>query len=162
MAKILNFDAVTVDTVDITKGGTTYSLRDDVSAETVLPMFKLTEIRAKYGDKPSYDQMMQFMDEQKTLLLEVCTAIFQFTPAYAAMTQDEVAALLTPEQRQQVCQAFFTLRFAPSSEPQNATETPAPVAAPTETETAGDESAPTIASPSSSLPASDPLTDPAA
>jgi hypothetical protein len=156
MVQVLNFDTVTVGTVDVTKGGQTYKLRDDVATEVLLRRFKIIEMLKTVGDTPTYEQMVDVIARQEAEVLDICTAIFHHT--YPDMTQADVATLLTARERQQVCAAFFSLPFSSSDEPPSATERqPAtPQTAPTvdPAPTAAAESSPMIASLPSSLPSS--------
>ena len=159
MATVLNFDAITVATIDVTKGGKVYALRDDVPAEVLLRQFKLVEMRQAVGDTPTYDSMTTYLAQQDAELLDVCTAIFQNT--YPDMTQADVEKLLNAKERKSVCEAFFSLLFSSSSAQSNATPAPVATTPPASMEATAAESAPTIASLPSSSPSSEEVATPA-
>lgn len=148
MAQALNFDIVTIGTVDVTKNGRTYQLRDDVPTEVLLRRFKIIDMLQAVGDAPTYEQMVDVIARQEAEVLDITTAIFQHT--YTDLTQDDVAKLLTPRERQKVCATFFSPPSSESDEPPNATPTPAPSASPAPAAPLADMNVPTIASPSSS------------
>lgn len=112
MARTLNFDAVVVDTIDITKGGQTFSLRDDVPMTTLVRVFGLIEHQAamKGRSKITPEQAEDWAAELEQRTLEICGAIFRHTDP--EMTDEEIARLFSWEEQSQLVMLFFTTRYS--------------------------------------------------
>ncbi len=127
MPQILNFDAVQVETITITKNSHTYQLRDDVPAEIMIRRFLLTPDR--YGLAPSgttealdaeaVDDTLDGVERMKADTTALLGTIFRWT--LPDTTDADLAALFSLSEMFQIIALFTTRLGTASSPPQGAT-----------------------------------------
>lgn len=135
MPHALNFDTLTHDTVEISKRGRTWLLRDDVPAKTMMRAFGLfstqerieTAIKAAQAAHPDDMDaaMAEFQASYDALEQQAAAhvgAIFRHTDP--DITDEELRAVFSFEEMMQLVQLFFTLRSHRSSLPPGATSAP--------------------------------------
>lgn len=109
MARALNFDAIIPETIDVTKGGHTYALRDDVPMTTLVRVFGLMELQASVrGQNVTSVDAEHWLLELQAKTLQICGGIFRHT--LPEMTDDELAARFSFEEQLQLVMLFFTSR----------------------------------------------------
>lgn len=109
MAKALNFDAIIPETIDVTKGGQTYHLRDDVPMTTLVRVFGLMELQASVrGKEVTAADAERWLGELQAKTLQICGGIFRHS--LSAMTDDELSGLFSFEEQLQLVMLFFTTR----------------------------------------------------
>lgn len=135
MPRALNFDAIIVETIDVTKGGRTYKLRDDVPMTTLVRVFALLELQQSMRGREVVKaaEAAAWLDEQQALTLEICGAIFRHS--LPELTDDELRTLFTFEEQLQLVMLFFTSRSLASLTQANAPS----ASSPTTMETSGTE-----------------------
>lgn len=140
MPHVLNFDTLTFDTVEITKRGTTWKLRDDVPAKTLLRAFGLLSIqeRLQKAIQQAQDEHPDDFDGATAALQASYDALERqmashvgdiFRHTDPSVTDAQLLEVFSFEDLQGITQLFFTLRSNKLSQQQGATS--APSAAPT-------------------------------
>lgn len=132
--RVLNFDAIVVETIDVTKHGKTYSLRDDVPMTVMVRAFALQEqqLALREIEAPTVEQVEEWMAETAAQTLELCGAIFRHS--LPEITDDEIVARFTLEEQTQLVMLFFSIRSAQLSRLANAPSGSSPSQPQSETE----------------------------
>lgn len=139
MPTILNFDALTYDTVEISKRGQTWTLRDDVPTKTLLRAFGLMSVQERL-QRAAQEAQAAHPDD-----LDAATAALQ--ASYAALeqqaashvgdifrhtdpttTDEQLLAVFSFEDLMGITQLFFTLRSKGLNPPHDATSAPSTAA----------------------------------
>lgn len=128
MARTLNFDAVVVETIDVTKHGKTYSLRDDIPMPVLVRVFELLDLQQSLRKREgtTSEDVAQWIYDLEELTLSICSDIFRHS--LPEMTDEELAATFAFEEQMQLVMLFFTTRSQQLQPPR-----PAPTASSTET-----------------------------
>lgn len=111
-AQVINFDEIRCEYVDVTKRGHTWHLRDDIPMEIMVRGFALRGIGERLqalGDA-NEEEMAATFDDADEETVPVCADIFRHS--YPDMTDDEIAATFSLEERMQLIQVFFQRRSA--------------------------------------------------
>lgn len=128
MAKALNFDAVVVETIDVTKYGQTWQLRDDVPMRTLVRTFALIEKQQELSGKKGVtpQQADEWLGGLQDMTLALLGDIWRHTPDYAEMRNEEIAARFSFEEQLQLVMLFFTTRSQQLQQQANARATSSP------------------------------------
>lgn len=136
----INFDAITVATVEITKGGRTWALRDDVPASVMARGFRLAQLAQEFRASlqrpdgaldPTQFEKFAIASEQEQVALAL--AIFQHT--YPDLTREELLAAFNVNECEQIAGLFFQRRFGALPTPSAATDPSSAATEPTSTAT---------------------------
>lgn len=116
----INFDAVLPQTIEVTRGGRTLSLRDDVPMADTVRVFTLLELqdelRGRQGVTSS--EMQDWYARLSAATLDLATTFIQHS--HPEMARDEVATWLDFEQQMQLVLLFFQIRSQTFSTPLSA------------------------------------------
>lgn len=132
MGKVLNFDAVVAETIDITKGGQTWRLRDDAPMAILVRTFALIEKQSELAGRKyaTAEDAARWFTELQALTLELCGDIWRHT--LPETTDAELDARFSFEEQLQLVMLFFTTRSSQLQRQRSALGT----SSPTETTTA--------------------------
>lgn len=119
----INFDAVLPETIEVTRGGRTLHLRDDVPMEDtvrVLTLMELQDEQQSLRTREGFNAAMvqDWYARMSATALDLATAFVRHS--YPEMTRDEVANWLDFEQQVQLVMLFFRLRSRRFSAPPSA------------------------------------------
>ena len=129
MAKALNFDAVVVETIAVTKHGQTWQLRDDVPMRTLVRTFALIEKQQELAGAAKGVTSLQadeWLGELQDMTTRLLGEIWRHTPDYAEMRDEELAARFSFEEQLQLVMLFFTTRSQQLQQPANAPSASSP------------------------------------
>jgi hypothetical protein len=136
MPQAINFDSIVPETIDITKAGRTWKLRDDVPMVILLRTFGLqalneqiqTQLAAFNPALSNATEAQQLLDRVFGELTAATLAIFGdiVRHTYPEHTNEELAEAFTFEEQSQVVTVFFTHRLGSSNEPSPATPSDSP------------------------------------
>lgn len=141
MSQEINFDAIVPRPIKITKGGTTYELRDDVPMALMLRTFEIQALGEQVqAQLQAFNPATTTASEASKLLSRVFGEVTQATLAlfgdlwrhtetYREMTNEALADLFSYEEQGQIINAFFMARLGTSIGPSAATSGAGPTPA---------------------------------
>lgn len=134
--RLVDFDAVLPQSIEIRRGGRTLALRDDVPMREVVRVFRLVEHQRAQprDDATSSDALEAWYDELERMTRERCLAFVRHS--YPEMTAEELDNWLGFDQQMQLVMLFFQIRsqrFSPpaSAPTSDSAATTSPAATPT-------------------------------
>ena len=128
MVRVLNFDTLSVDYVDIEVGGKLlWHLRDDVPTSILIRAFAVVDLERRYQEAAAAnnaDQLADVYAEYEQALCHHCAEIIRHS--YPDVSDAEVAGALLPRAQMEILKVFFTLRLSPSGQLPIASPQPTP------------------------------------
>ncbi len=138
--EVTHLDAILPQWVEITTPEQVYRLRGDIGAVLGLYGWRLSALANELPNTEEKAAGLSIAEiSERTRLyqsevLALCGECFRATPAYAEMTDADVAKILPPSQREELVRHFFTLRSARSQTPASAPDASATASTMVETD----------------------------